>query len=385
MSNEWTPERRARAALTFICEAGSRALAEMVATEGAEAVVQSLRTSQSVSAWTTRARALKIDELLALAAEHGIRFIMPGDDEWPDVLSDLETSAPVAGMGGVPHGLWLKGPGHLARWAERAVAIVGARSCTNYGDQVASNLAAELADPEQTLTTPWFVISGGAYGIDAAAHRGALSTHGRTIGIYAGGLDECYPKGNARLFDALCAEQLVVSELPPGLRPTRPGFLARNRLIATLSQGTVVVEAADRSGARNTAHWAAELGRPVMAVPGSVMSAMSITPHRLIRDGEAVLVANPDDVRAVVEPMGSSPWLPSGGAQRPLDVLTPNQTAAREALPGRGARSLGDVAMLSGLSVPQAAAALGELELMGLVKGTATGWWQLVWPADEGC
>lgn len=373
---DWTPERLARAALTYICEAGNADLGEAIAQRGAVDVVAALRASDQGGAWPQRARAIDDAGLPKLAAQHGLRFIMPGDAEWPAALDDLDHARPVQGLGGRPHGLWLKGPGQLADWVGASVAIVGSRAATHYGELVATDLAAELAvagSGAPALT----IISGGAYGIDAAAHRGAVAVGGRTVAIQAGGLDEYYPKGNAGLFDKLAAEQLLVSEVPPGLRPTRVGFLARNRLIAALSVGTIVVEAAARSGARNTAHWAGELGRPVMAVPGSVHSAASVTPHRLIRDGEAVLVASPDDVRAVLAPLGAGPKLAEGGAQRPLDLLTPEQFAVRESLPARGALGIGEIALASGQAPRECAIALGELEDLGHVVSAGNGAWRL--------
>ena len=218
------------------------------------------------------------------AANAGVRFVIPGDQEWPSGLDDLRHAAPIQRRSGEPFGLWLRGPGHLAQWMERSVAIVGSRAATAYGTGVATDLAADLVDRKVT------VVSGGAFGIDTAAHRGALASGGPTVCVVANGVDVAYPPANAALFDALARDQLLVSELPPGAHPTRVRFLARNRLIAAMSQGTIVVEAALRSGARNTASWATECGRPLMAVPGSVYSRASTAPHLMIRNAQAVLV-----------------------------------------------------------------------------------------------
>jgi len=169
---------------------------------------------------------------------------------------------------------------------------------------------------------------------------------------------------------------LAVSEMPPGSHPTRHGFLARNRLIAALSLGTLVVEAGARSGARNTVSWAGALGRVVMAVPGSVKSAMSVGPHRLIRDGEATLVSDTDDVRALLAPFGESPELPLGGPPNLIDELTGDLFVVREALPGRGGASINQVALAAGLPVPRCVKALHELAERGFATADDMGRWR---------
>ena len=169
--------------------------------------------------------------------------------------------------------MWLAGGGDLAELAAQSVAVVGSRASTPYGDTVAAELAAELSESGRS------VLSGGAYGIDAAAHRGCLAGRTPTVAVLAGGLDQPYPSGHRPLFDRIAERGVLVSELAPGEHPTRVRFLARNRLIAALTPGTVLVEAAARSGARNTVTWANVLGRIVMAVPGPVTSATSVTPH----------------------------------------------------------------------------------------------------------
>ena len=177
---------------------------------------------------------------------------------------------------------------------QRSVAIVGSRAATAYGNGITTDLSVDLAERGVT------VVSGGAFGIDAAAHRGALAAGGPTVGVLACGVDVAYPAANEQLFEQLARDHLLVSELPPGAHPTRVRFLARNRLIAAMSSATVVVEAALRSGARNTAGWALECGRPLMAVPGSVYSRASSAPHLMIRSGQAVLVTNAAEVMELV-------------------------------------------------------------------------------------
>jgi DNA processing protein len=292
----WTDERRARLALNRVVEAGTPIIGDYVDWHGAEDTWERVKNwSLDDRPWAQRAAGINIDRLIEqMDALQGIRFIIPGDPEWRDELqfSGLHSRV-LDGRGGTPVGLWVMGPGDLL--CKPSVAIVGSRSSTRYGEIVATEMAHDLAEQGRTI------ISGGAYGIDACAHRGALAADGFTIGVYAQGLDNAYPRGNTGLYERLASEHLVVSEAPPGTPPSRYGFIARNRLIAALAQATVVVEAAERSGARNTASWAQELGRAVMAVPGPVTAATSVTPNRLIQYGQAQLVSNAADVITVME------------------------------------------------------------------------------------
>src|SRR5581483_2905197 len=159
----------------------------------------------------------------------------------------------------------------------------------------------------------WAVISGGAYGIDAAAHRGALAAEAVTIAVLACGADYPYPASHADLFAAICAQGLVMSEWPPGCRPARTRFLTRNRVIAALSNGTVIVEAGERSGALNTARHAADLGKPLMAVPGPVTSAQSAGCHRILREWGATCVTRAADVIEMLSPLSVPDALAPGG------------------------------------------------------------------------
>ena len=168
--------------------------------------------------------------------------------------------------------------------------MVGARAATGYGEHVATEMAAALAE------RGWAVVSGGAYGIDSCAHRGALGADGVTVAVLASGLSYGYPKGHHELFAAIAGQGVMVSEWPPDRAPTRPGFLVRNRVIAALSCGTVVVEAALRSGALSTARHARDLCRPLMAVPGPVTSDLSAGCHEIIREWGAVCVTGARDV-----------------------------------------------------------------------------------------
>ena len=245
-----------------------------------------------------RLRGLDPEDDLDRAAGSGLRFVVPGDAEWPARLGDLDRAPALNGRGGAPLGLWLRGAGRLDELAERPVAVVGSRSATTYGVSVAGAIAADLAEAGVS------VVSGAAYGIDQAAHRGALAARGPTVAVLACGVDRAYPAAHRDLLGYIAETGLVVSETAPGGAPTKLRFLSRNRVIAALSLGTVVVEAAVRSGALNTANWAASVNRTVMGVPGPVTSAPSEGVHELLRTRDAALVTRGSDVLELVSPAG---------------------------------------------------------------------------------
>lgn len=363
-------ERRARMVLACVTEPGDPRLRTLLADYTPGEVLESVRRTRAVSAWSRRLAAFDPARVLALAERHRLRFVVPGDDEWPEALHDLDRADPVQDSGGAPLGLWLRGRDRLADVVPRAVAIVGSRASTAYGERVAIDLAAGVAAHGIT------VVSGGAYGIDAAAHRGALAQHGRTIAVLAGGLDDYYPRGNATLLGEVAERGLLVSEAAPGEHPTRRRFLTRNRLIAAMSAGTVIVEAGVRSGARNTVTWATSCGRVVMAVPGPVGNATSFTPHRLIREGEAVLVTTDAEVREMIAPAGEA-MVVKPARRRLLDELGHEEKAIYEALPARGERDTGELALRAGLTVPAALPALEGLRARGLVVPAKGGGWAL--------
>lgn len=315
-----------------------------------------------------RATGLSLESVEQQAGRIGARFLVPGDDEWPTGLGDLAHVGEIQRRGGEPYGLWLRGPGDLAHLMQHSVAIVGSRAATAYGTGVAADLAADLVERGVT------VVSGGAFGIDAAAHRGALAAGGPSVGVLACGVDVAYPPANASIFDSLARDHLLVSELPPGAHPTRVRFLARNRVIAAMTQGTVVVEAALRSGARNTAGWALECGRPLMAVPGSIYSRTSAGPHLMIRNGQAVLVTNVAEVLEMISEVGQDTLPLARGPQRATDALSESQLAVFEAVPARRRASAGEIALAAGVSVPVCLSALTVLEAAGLVEGDERGW-----------
>jgi len=226
----------------------------------------------------TNLRATKLDEVKESLIKTESIFLTPQSPEWPAALNDLSA---------IPFGLVVKGD--LSALADRSLAIVGTRNPTPYGIRIAGDFAAGFVDRE------WSIVSGGAYGIDSAAHKGALIAEGRTIAVLAAGIDVAYPAGNARLFAEIAENGALVSEVLPGAHAIPSRFLTRNRLIAALSEATLVVEAAFRSGSLRTARDAAELMRPVMAIPGPINAPTSEGCHRLIGERAAEIVTSVAD------------------------------------------------------------------------------------------
>lgn len=372
----WTAERLARLSLAHVVEPGDPGMWRTVATLGVEGAWSALRSPGSDSRWKHRAAVFDPETAIRLTERSGARFVIPGDPEWPEQLEALATCEPVQERMGVPVGLWVRGAARLADVARASVAVVGSRAATTYGEHVALELAHDLVRAEIPI------ISGAAYGVDAAAHRGALAVRDAagdavTAAVLACGVDQVYPSGHAALFEAIAARGVLVSELPPGEHPTRLRFLSRNRLIAALSRGTIIVEAAFRSGARNTVTWASACGRPVMAVPGPVTSGLSVTPHRLIRDHEAELVSSLEDIQALLSPVGQDTLV---GHQEPattVDLLGETELIVLEAMPGRGTTGLDELSVRAALPVPRCLAELESLGAKGLVREREAGNWQL--------
>lgn len=310
-------------------------------------------------------------EDLELLARRGGRLLTPADDEWPALAFAAFRGAAVAAKphGGPPMVLWALGPAGLDDIAQRAAAVVGTRAATSYGEHVAADLAVGLAERDVA------VVSGGAYGIDGAAHRAALSVDGHTVAVLAGGLDIPYPAGHSALLHRIATNGLLVSEYPPGVRPARHRFLTRNRLVAALAGAAVVVEAGLRSGAANTAAWARALGRVVGAVPGPVTSSASSGCHALLRAGAEVITRAED----VVELVGRIGELASEQAHpaSPLDGLSEDERRVYEALPGRGAVTVDEIAVAAAVDPARILASLAMLELAGLVERN-DGRWRIV-------
>lgn len=359
-----TADTRARVALSRLGEPGDAALGELVRRVGAEEVLGRIRDGSLDSAALTHYRArldrLDVDLDLEVAARAGVRVLVPGGDGWPRQLADLGGREPLL--------LWVAGTADLAEASARSVAVVGARACTRYGEHVAAELGAGLAD------RGWTVVSGGAFGIDAAAHRGAMAVDGCTVAVLACGADVVYPQAHDRLLAQVRACGAVVTELPPGSRPTRLRFLERNRVIAALSRGTVVVEAAVRSGAKNTAGHADELSRVVMAVPGPVTSSASSGCHLLVRDRGALLVTGAADVIDAVGAFGDDAAPERRGEQRPEDGLDPFTRRVFEALPLRRFADADGLAAVAGLDGPAVLRGLALLTAAGLAESRNGAW-----------
>lgn len=305
----------------------------------------------------------RVDVLAALDAARavGARLLVPGAAGWPRAVDDLGPHAPVV--------LWTR----TGRRADGpAVAVVGSRANTVAGAEATAEITSVAADRGCT------VVSGGAYGIDATAHRVAVAAGTPTLAVLAGGIDQLYPAGNVELLRNVARQGALLAESPPGTRPTRWRFLARNRLIAALGAATVVVEAGARSGALNTAHHAAQLGRPVFAVPGAFSSSASVGCHRLVADGRAQIVVHPDDpVDAVLG--RSHHTTPGGGRSSSSDepvLAGRGDPEVLRVLDALGRRALGEqeLAARSGMSFAEVADALALAELQGLVVHGVGGW-----------
>lgn len=308
------------------------------------------------------ARLGEVPDAAALAAwrQQGIRLVCPGDAEWPGQLAVLGDAQPWA--------LWVRGDADLRFACLRSVSLVGSRAATGYGAYVASELGAVLAEHG------WTVVSGGALGVDSWAHRGALAAEGVTVAVLASGVDKPYPPGHHDLFKSIGAHGALVSEWPPGRQPTRHAFLVRNRVIAALSRGTVVVEAALRSGALNTARHARDQGRPLMAVPGPVTSEQSAGCHELIREWGAVCVTGARDVMELLRfPEDQLPGCPRGPVL-PRDALDAVTARVLEAVPARSGRGPARIAVMAGVDFDTALRCLGQLAAGGFVERCGHGW-----------
>jgi DNA processing protein len=375
MSAVFDPTLRAWAYLSRVAEPPCAELAALVDSVGPVEAAERVRSGQvdaELARHTTARRGIdRAAEDLALLARRGGRLITVGDDEWP-VLAFNAFGGPMARA--KPHArppmvLWALGAARLDEIAERAAAVVGTRAATAYGEHVAADLAAGLVEHDVA------VISGGAYGIDGAAHRAALAGDGITVAVLAGGLDIPYPAGHSALMHRIGAYGLVVTEYPPGVRPARHRFLIRNRLVAALAGAAVVVEAGLRSGAANTAAWARALGRVVAAVPGPVTSSASTGCHALLRGG-AELVTRADDIVELVGRVGEL----AAEEPRPMtrfDELSETERQVYEALPGRGAATIDEIAIACGLLPAQVLGPLAILEIAGLAE-RHDGRWRIV-------
>ncbi|WP_300343061.1 DNA-processing protein DprA [Nesterenkonia sp.] len=362
---------------------------EAAARQAAEAGLR--RTAglrDALKRWRTRAAQADGARDLAALEDFGGGLLIPEDAAWPQQLNDLQAAAPLglyfrcrgSGRSTHPQQVYAAAADRLPR-PGRCIAVVGAREMSDYGGQVAAELAEQLAAREVA------VLSGGAYGVDAAAHRAALaagtSGFASSVAVLAGGADRFYPAGNEPLLRSIADHGLLLTEMAPGSAPTRHRFLQRNRLIAALADAVVVVEARWRSGALSTAHHALELGRPVGAVPGSVYSASSAGCHRLLQQTPAQLVTDAAEVMQMVAAaaLEQDPLpLPESSAQRhrsdpdPLEGLGEAERRIYDALPARRLTTAGRLSQVAGLAMPQVLSGLSRLQRRGLAAETNGQW-----------
>ncbi|ARF77396.1 DNA protecting protein DprA [Kitasatospora albolonga] len=371
-------ERLARAALTRVLEPGDERAGGWLRRTGPVELLRALRVTDGAAerlrgmsavrleGYRLRAAAAEPERDLAAVAAVGGRFVCPGDREWPSQLDDLGDARPV--------GLWVRGRPDLRLWALRSVAVVGARACTPYGAHMAATLGAGLAE------RGWVVVSGAAFGVDGAAHRGVLAVGGATAAVLACGVDVPYPRGHAELLGRVVQQGLVIAELPPGAHPTRSRFVLRNRVIAALTRGTVVVEAEYRSGSLVTARQAQRLGRFAMGVPGPVTSGLSAGVHELLR-GEGVLVTDASEVAELIGDIGD--LAPERrGPVLPRDRLDAAAAKVLDALPYHGLAHPRDLARAAGTSTDETVGRLYELHSLGFVEREGDGW-RLTRPASR--
>jgi DNA processing protein len=379
--------RLARAWLSRAVEPGRGAIFDLVTELGPVEAARQLRSGSvdgpAAALAEARRREDRAAEDLAEAARTGVRLVTPEDQEWPDeairtmqigyLRERAERAAGLPARDRVeltpPLALWALGAARLDEVLARSVSIVGSRSATPYGEHVSADLAHGLASRR------WTVVSGGAFGIDGAAHRGALAAAGTTVAIVAGGLRDPYPCGHSGLFRRIARDGVLISELPPDATPQRHRFLVRNRLIAGLTAGTVVVEAGVRSGALSTARQALRMGRPVMAVPGPVTSAESAGVHEMLRtQPDVTLVTRTAEVVELVGAIGAdlAPRPEAPGSVR--DGLEPLARQVLDGLPTVGAVSPDRIAVSAGVPPLDVLRCLPGLEVRGLVEDTPAGW-----------
>ncbi len=371
--------RRAWAYLARTVEGPHPALNELLGKVGPEEAAERIKRRAGLprelaGATESRHHVDRSAEDLDIAARHGFRLVAPDDDEWPvDAIQHFLGSTAPGPEAAPPHALWVRGSG-LAGLVDDSVAMVGTRAATSYGVRMTERLAAGVARAGAT------VVSGGALGIDAVAHRTALEVGGRTVVVAACGPGVDYPAAHVDLFRRVGdGGGAIVTEYPPGVRPARHRFLTRNRLVAGLTGATVLVEAGWRSGARNTAAWARHMNRPVGAVPGPAASASSTGCHDAIREGDAVLVTGPDHVLALYRGVGSvdeDAQLELDWAADPVQSLGRNELRVYDATPtpGAGGSDTAAIAGEAGLTLPLTMHLLLALEGKGLVVRDGSAW-----------
>lgn len=365
-------ERRARVAWSRVLE-----LRRERVSDAPHALQSALAEVGHVEAWhrlvdgdllrsdNARARVagVDVDGELDRVERTGARVVIPGDADWPDALDHPLVS---------PHLLHVRGQGSLTDLSARAVAIVGSRASTGYGEAIAREIGAGAAG------RGWTVVSGAAFGIDAAAHQGALAVHGPAIAVLPCGPDRVYPEGNRRLVEAVAEQGVVITELAIGTVAMRHRFLSRNRIIAALSRATLVVEAGLRSGSLNTAGWAEAMRRPVGLVPGPVTQMSSAGCHEWIQKHRGSLVTDTADLLALAGRVGEEVDLPVEqlGPARELDALTPPQRRIHDLLSRSRGTSSGELAAELVLPVEEVFAEIATMSIDGWVEQDDGGLWR---------
>ena len=389
----------ARAIWSLISEPGDGVAGHLVAALGAEEALREIRSQASarrgprslaltagLKRWLPRLNGIAVEGMFRTARFARLRVLTPEDADWPRGLADLGAHAPLV--------LWVRGAGIALSSAGPRVALVGARAASAYGELVAADLAADLSDRGVC------VVSGAAFGIDAAAHRATLGTGGATIAVLAGGVDRPYPSRHSDLIARIAERGAVIGEIAPGAAPTKSRFLERNRVIAAMSDATVVVEAGWRSGSLNTAGHAAALGRPLGAVPGPITSATSAGCHRMLREFDATCVTSAADIIELtgweMHPTRHAATTAAGESGReqrepsePGDIQAPAglpdvDNSVLEAVGTRAQRSSDEIARRAGLVPAQVEAQLGLFELEGLVVREDGGWRRAAARGDRG-
>lgn len=357
--------RLARVALGWFGEPGHQGIWRRVAAHGPAAVLEGLLHSDAAAKLAGQDPWRLAEDALAATRRLGARVVIPEDDEWPSPLDDLAQIAVRHGQDPVdintapPLALWVRGPWRLDEAVARSVAVVGSRAATGYGSQVARQIGYGLAERD------WCVVSGGAYGVDAYAHRGALAAGGTTMVVLACGIDRPYPVSHANLFDRVSEDGLLVSEWAPGADPYPYRFLIRNRVIAAATAGTVMVEASARSGARQTLRRAGQLLRHRMAVPGPVTSALSAGCHEELREPGVTLVTGVAHILELVGTIGGDLAPMARGPVRDRDHLDPVARALVESLLKRKPLSCEEVAERARVPVREAMRILPSLVYQG--------------------
>lgn len=357
-------ESDARLVLSWITDHIDLPLARSIAAKGAKTALEVI-TLSSVAKPSERRRLARLNQIQSLEqikqqlAKYQIRYLTPNDEFWPEQLNQLELSMPI--------GLFIKGDERVL--SDISVAIVGTRNASSYGARITQELAFELASIGYTI------VSGGALGIDVIAHHSTLLAHGTTICVQANGLDDFYPKSNKEVTNRICDNGAVISEYPPGRTPNKSQFLDRNRIIAALAGGVVVVEAPRISGSLSTANHANKLSRMVMAFPGEISSENSLGTNELIKTKQAEIITQPSDVIELLAPLGQAPVKAEEIMNKSIyDDLSDQAKLIFETLPLRGGYEVGEIAYRSGLDRVEVISVLSELQIHSAIRKGTTGW-----------